>query len=80
VGAHLGVALASVTNLLNPDYIVIGGGVANAGSVLFDEVKKTLLARAMRVQGAKVRVVKAVLGSDAGLIGAAVLVQQGANA
>lgn len=74
VGEKLGVVLAGVINLINPDCIVIGGGVANAGSVLFGPVRETVLLRAMLPQAKKVKIVKAKLGSDAGLIGAGLLV------
>ncbi|MFH1398279.1 MAG: ROK family protein [Candidatus Omnitrophota bacterium] len=77
VGERLGIALSAVVNLLNPDCIVIGGGVANSGKILFQEVKKTILKRAMNVQAKHVKVRPAVLGSDAGLIGAAMLVKEG---
>lgn len=77
VGARLGIALAGVVNLLNLDAIVIGGGVSNAGSILFGTVRKTINQRAMSVQARHVKVFKAKLGSDAGLIGAAVLVKEG---
>ncbi len=76
MGGHLGVALAGVVNLLNPGIVVIGGGVANAGTVLFDAIRKTIAQRAMPVQVKGLRVVKAKLGNDAGLIGAAILVRQ----
>jgi glucokinase len=76
VGAHLGVALVAVVNLLNPDCIVIGGGVANAGKILFDKVKATISNRAMLVQARAVKVVKAKLGNDAGMIGAGLLVKE----
>ncbi|MFA5115010.1 MAG: ROK family protein [Candidatus Omnitrophota bacterium] len=79
VGRHLGIALTGVVNLLNPDVIVIGGGVANAGKALLDEVKKVIRSRAMTVQARHVKVYKARLGSDAGLIGAAVMVRDGAR-
>jgi len=76
VGEHLGVALTGVVNLLNPEAIVIGGGVANAGKVLFDKVKEVIRKRAMTVQARQVKVYKAKLGSAAGLIGAAVMVKE----
>ena len=76
VAGHLGVALASVVNLLNPDCIVIGGGVANAGRILFDRVADTVRCRAMPVHARTVRIVKAKLGSDAGMIGAGLLARQ----
>ncbi len=73
-GEKIGLALSSVVNLINPDCIVIGGGVANAGSVLFDPIKETILLRAMLPQAKQVKVVKAKLGNDAGLIGAGLLI------
>lgn len=76
-GRHLGIALTSAVNLLNLDAIVIGGGVAAAGKVLFDTVRKTIKTRAMSVQAKGVKVFKAKLGSDAGLIGAGIMVKQG---
>ena len=77
VAAHLGVALAGVVNLLNLDAVIIGGGVSGAGKILFDTVKSTIQARAMSVQAGRVRVLKAKLGNDAGLIGAAILAREG---
>ncbi len=68
---HIGIALAGLSNVLNPDVIVVGGGVSSAGRPLFDGLKENLLRRAMPVQGRRVKVVRAALGSDAGLIGAA---------
>jgi len=76
VGTHLGVALVGQVNILNPDCIVIGGGVANAGKILFDRVKQVILQRAMSIQAKRVKVCKAKLGYDAGLIGAAILVKE----
>jgi len=77
VGRHLGAALVGIVNFFNPEAIVIGGGVSGAGKILFDRVKETILSRAMSVQAKQVKVVKAKLGNDAGLIGAAILVKQG---
>ena len=79
-GRRLGVALTGIVNLLNPDCIVIGGGVANAGRFIFDTVKQTILKRAMPVQARHVKVLKAKLGNDSGLIGAAILAREGRRA
>lgn len=73
-GNRLGVALTGVVNLLNPDKIIIGGGIAGAGRFLFTPIKKTIGRRAMELQRRRVKIVKAKLGKDAGLIGGAVLV------
>ncbi|MEI8175576.1 MAG: ROK family protein [Candidatus Omnitrophota bacterium] len=76
-GRHLGVTLAGVVNLLNPGIIVIGGGVSQAGRFLFDPLRETIRKRAMRMPANHVKIVRAKLGQDAGLIGAAVLVRLG---
>ncbi len=77
VARRLAVALVGVVNLLNPDCIVIGGGVAGAGTPLFDNIQKSIARRAMSVQARHVKVFKAKLGNNAGLIGAAILVKEG---
>lgn len=76
LGRRLGRALAGVVNLLSPDCIVIGGGVANTGKILFSEVKKTVLTQAMPVQARQVKILKAELADAAGLVGAAILVKE----
>jgi len=76
VAQHLGAALSGIINLLNPDCIVIGGGIANAGEVLFDEIREFISKRAMPIQAKHAKILKAKLGSDAGLIGAAILVKE----
>lgn len=74
MGEYLGIGLSGVVNLLNPEKIVVGGGVADAGELLFDPLRKTLKERAMPIQGAAVEVVPAQLGNTAGIIGASLLI------
>jgi len=74
---RLGLALVGVVNLLNLDAVVIGGGVAGAGVILFNKVRETVKKQAMSVQAEHVKIFKAKLGNDAGLIGAAILVKEG---
>ena len=76
VGSKLGLALSGVVNLLNLDAIVIGGGVSSAGKELFKSVKKTIFSRAMSVQAKRVKILKAKLGNDAGMIGAGYLARE----
>jgi len=71
----IGIALTGVVNLINPEIIVIGGGLSFAGDFIFKKVKETIDKRAMPIQAKLVRVKKAILGKDAGLIGAALLVK-----
>ena len=70
-GHRLGVSLAGIINLLNPECFIIGGGVANAGDLLFDPIRDAMESRAMNQMGYCTPLVKAELGEEAGLIGAA---------
>lgn len=76
MASHLGVALSGVINFFNPDTIVIGGGIADAGRIILQQVRKVVKLRAMPIQAKTVKIVKAHLGSDAGMIGAGLLVQE----
>jgi len=71
---HLGNGLVTVVNLLNPRVIVIGGGVSNNHRFLFKTVRNVISRRAMSTQSSMVKIVRAALGDDAGIIGAQVLV------
>ena len=55
--------------------IVIGGGVADAGDILFDPIRKTIEKRAMKIQAEACQIVKAKLGNTAGVIGASLLIK-----
>jgi glucokinase len=71
-GRHLGVALASLANIFDPDVIVIGGGVAAAGELLIGPAREELQSRALDpMNGTPVKL--AELGPDAGMIGAAAM-------
>lgn len=76
VGKKLGLVLSGIVNLLNLEAIVIGGGVSSAGGVLFESIRQTILSRAMCQQAKRVRIAKAELGVDAGIIGAGYLVRE----
>ena len=72
--------IASVGAVCDLDLVVIGGGVANAGPVLFDPLRAALRDYAVLDFIADLQVVPAELGGDAGLIGAAALLRQTAAA
>ena len=74
VGRKLAVALTGVVNLFNPDIIVIGGGVSKAGEFIFGPLRRELRARAMRDQARHVKIIRAKLGDNAGIIGSSLLV------
>ena len=73
---HIGNALVGVINLLNPSRIIIGGGVSNNFKYLQPTINAVIKRRAMKVQSGMVKVVRAKLGDDAGIIGAQVLVKE----
>lgn len=75
MGEYIGFGLSSVVNLLNPEKIIIGGGVADAGDILLDPIRETIKKRAMVVAGSAVEVVPAQLGNTAGVIGASLLIE-----
>ena len=64
-------------NILNPERIIIGGGVAESGKILFDAINASVRKRAMKIPAKAAKIMKTKLGEDAGLIGAAALVMKG---
>jgi glucokinase len=68
---YLGVGMANLVNLFNPQLIVIGGGLTNIGESLFGPVRRAIDQRAFREQAQAVRVVPAELGDNVGVLGAA---------
>jgi glucokinase len=67
----LAAGIASLINVLDPEVVVIGGGIAQANAALFHPLKKYLNDFEWRPGGKKVRVVPAKLGDRAGAFGAA---------
>ena len=74
VGKKLAIALTGAINLLNPDMVIIGGGVSNAGNLILGPLKNEIKLRAMRDQALHVRITRARLGDNAGIIGASLLI------
>ncbi|MDQ0340359.1 glucokinase [Caldalkalibacillus uzonensis] len=74
VGYYLGLALANYAVSFNPAKIVIGGGVSQAGDVLFSPIRETYKTFALTHLTGEIEIVPATLGNDAGVIGAAWLV------
>ncbi len=67
----LGLGAASMVNILNPERIILCGGMINAGDMLFDTVRETVKANAFEVPVARCEILPAGLGSDSGVIGCA---------
>src|SRR3989338_839211 len=75
-GGQLGKKIAFLVNLLNPEVVVIGGGIEQAGSVFMDSVKRTVHSWAREENIRNLRIVPARLGGNAVAMGAACLVLQ----
>ena len=72
-GELLGHGLVSLVNLFNPERVVIGGGVAQAGERLLEPARRIVDRHAMSVQRETAEIVLAALGNDAAVVGAALL-------
>lgn len=68
---QLAIGLASVSNILSPQIIVLGGGITAAGEELFNPLQQYLAQYEWRAGGNGVQIVKAIYGEMAGAIGAA---------
>jgi glucokinase len=76
IGRNLGIGLANVVNILNPEVIVIGGGVIGAGELLLEPAREVMRQRALSPNRDDVRVVPAKMGPEAGMIGAAIMARE----
>ena len=73
LGTEIGAAIANAVWLLNPDAVVIGGGVAKAGALVMEPIRRTIRDRVTPLFHEQLKVVVAELGNDAGIIGCAEL-------
>ncbi len=76
---HLGFVLASIANTLNPEKIVLGGGVSKAGDILLNPVKNNFVKFAFSAVRDSTELALATLGNDAGVLGAAWLIKNKLN-
>ncbi len=67
----LGLGIASLVNALNPERVVLCGGMIAAGDLLFEPVRETMLRNAFEVPGKRCQILPAGLGEDSGVLGAA---------
>jgi len=74
VGNYIGIALCNAIVLLDPDLVLIGGGIAAAGEVLFEPIRRTVAHRSCLPQFDPAKIIPAELGNEAGVYGTAALV------
>lgn len=73
-GTNLGVRIAYLINLFNPEVVVIGGGIEEAGELLLGPVRRTVRKLAFEEPANRVRIIPSRLGENAVALGAAALV------
>lgn len=79
MGRNLGVALANLTNIFNPEMFCLGGGLLAAQQWVLPVAEQTVRQLALPPSNALVRLEPAHFGADAGMIGAALLARDGVN-
>jgi len=73
-GFYIGLGITNLLHILNPQLVILGGGVSKAGDLLFEPIRATVEARAIPSIQEGVKIVPSALGDDAGLLGAAAFV------
>jgi glucokinase len=70
IGRRLGSGIGTLVNIFNPELVVIGGGFAAAGDFILDPAREIVRREALARAGYRLKIVRAELGTAAGLIGA----------
>ncbi|MEA3493204.1 MAG: ROK family protein [Candidatus Margulisiibacteriota bacterium] len=70
---YLAIGIANLVNIFNPEMVVIGGGLSNMRELLFKPVRRDFKKYALTLPAKSVKIVKAKLGNQAGVLGAAAL-------
>lgn len=70
---YLGVGLAAVANIFDPDAIILGGGVAEAGAEFIKRIEQVVRQYTLKPIARELKVIKAELNLDAGIVGAIIL-------
>lgn len=73
---YLAMGIGNILNIINPEKIILGGGVALAGDILLDKIKNKLPKYALAITLNNFNIVLGILGNDAGIKGAAALIKK----
>jgi glucokinase len=76
LGEWLGIGLASLVNIFNPDVVVIGGGVSGAGELILEPARRVVARRALAMPAEHVAIRAARFGAEAGMFGAALFARE----
>lgn len=75
-GELLGAGLVSVVNIINPEVVVVGGGVMAAGELLLEPARRVVAERALAPSRDDVRIVATHFGDASGMVGAALIARE----
>jgi glucokinase len=78
-GFYLGLGVSNVVAMLNPERVVLGGGVIKAGDLILEPTRRTFQQRTLPDLAKIVDIVPAALGDDAGIVGSVELAKQGSS-
>ncbi len=78
-GKYIGATLSGLINTLNPEIVVIGGGVSNMGDLILDPIRKEVETRSLKSFVENLKIVRAELGGEVGVMGAIALAQSAGN-
>ncbi|MFZ3106191.1 MAG: ROK family protein [Candidatus Hydromicrobium sp.] len=73
-GRYLGIGITNIVNIINPEMVILGGGMANAGNLIFEPVRKYVREHSFTASMEGVKIVPAALGVNAGAMGAVAFV------
>lgn len=76
---YLGIGIANLVNIFNPELVIIGGSLTKLGEMMFDRVQSAVNRRAFRISAQRVKIVPAELGDRVGIFGAAAVAIQASN-
>ncbi|MFN2491561.1 MAG: ROK family protein [Pyrinomonadaceae bacterium] len=71
IAVYLGIGIANLLNILDPEIVIIGGGLSNAWELFEKEMRQQVTERAFPIPARRVNIVRAQCGDDAGVLGAA---------
>ncbi|WP_085524646.1 ROK family transcriptional regulator [Tuberibacillus sp. Marseille-P3662] len=73
-GRYLGIGLTNLIHVINPEYIILTGGVAKAGDILLDPIKATIAERGITSAAKQTKVAVSKLGDHSAAVGAVTLI------
>lgn len=75
IGDYIGITIANIINMVDPEIIIIGGGVIESSDLFLSRAKKTMREYIQNPEAKKIKIIKSKIGKYAGAIGAALLVK-----